>query len=167
MVQTGSSGALMACIRLGGGHAQRNPELNCGTGAGAAFDAAPSAGELGAFSDEYQAEVAGAIFDVGRVIAHAVVDYPDQVAVLDVKELNRDGAGTGVLAHIRQDLQDVSVYEQCGAVRSRGTHPVVQPVGDPGVSVHLLQVDSQGRIQAAFFQVRWPEVENELAQVAG
>src|SRR6516225_4295527 len=167
MVRTGSSGALMACIRLGGGHAQRNPELNCGTGAGAAFDAAPSAGELGAFSDEYEAEVARAVFDVGRVVAHAVVDYPDQVAVLDIKELNRDGAGSSVLAYVRQYLQDVSVYQQGGAVRSPGAQPVVQPVGDPGVGVHLVQVDPQGRTQAATYQARWPEVENKLAQVAG
>src|SRR5690349_23607090 len=114
MGRAGSSGALMACIRLGGGHAERNPELDSGAGAGAAFDAAPSAGELGAFSDKYQAKVAGAVFDIGRVIAHAVVDDPDQAAILDVKELNRDGASPGVLAHVRQDLQDVPVYQQGG-----------------------------------------------------
>jgi len=56
----------MACIRLGGGLAERNPELDGGADAGAAFDAAPSAGEFGAFSDEDQAEVAGAVFGVSK-----------------------------------------------------------------------------------------------------
>src|SRR5690242_2258972 len=149
MVRDGSSGALMALSRFGGGHAQRNPELDCGTGAGAAFDAAPSAGELGTFPDENEPEVARAVFDVGRVVAHAVVDYPDQVAVLDIMEFNRDRAGPGVFAYVRQDLQDVSVYQQGDAVRSPGAQPVVQPVGDPGIGVHVLQVGPQGRAQAA------------------
>src|ERR1700722_15592865 len=167
MGRAGSSGAFMACIRIGGGLAERNPELDRGTGAGAAFDTAPPAGELGAFSYEDQAEVAGAVLDVGRVVAHAVIDDPDQVTVLDHKELNRDGTGPGVVAHVRQDFQDVSVYQQGGTVRNPGTQPFVQPVGDPGVSAYLLQVNPQGGAQVAVFQARWPEVENELAQVAG
>jgi hypothetical protein len=47
-----SAGELMARLRLGGGFAERNPELDSGAGAGAAFDSAPSPGEFGAFPDE-------------------------------------------------------------------------------------------------------------------
>jgi hypothetical protein len=109
--------------------------------------------------------VAEAVFDGARVIAHAIVDDPDQAAVLDVNELNRDGAGPGVLAHVRQSLPDVPVYQQVGTVRGVGTQPVIQPVSDPGLTVHSLQVHSQGSPQAAVFQARRPEVKDQLAQV--
>ena len=42
----------MTRLRLGGGLAERNPELDSGARAGAAFDSAPSPGEFGAFPDE-------------------------------------------------------------------------------------------------------------------
>src|ERR1700751_3469426 len=99
-----SSGELVARLRLCGGLAERNPELDSGARAGAAFDSAPSPGEFGALPDERKPQMTGAVFDVGRIIAHAVVDDPDQATVFDVKELDRDGAGPGVLAHVRQGL---------------------------------------------------------------
>src|ERR1700759_3572726 len=161
-----SSGKLVARLRLGGGLAERNPELDSGAGAGAAFDSAPSPGEFGALPDERQPQMTGAVFDVGWIIAHAVVDYPDQAAVLDVKELDRDGAGQGLLAYIAQGLPDGPVYQLGRAVRSAGAYPVIQPVGDPGLRVHLLQVNPQRGPQAAVFQARRLEVVNNLTQVA-
>jgi hypothetical protein len=81
--RAGSSGKLMARLRLGGGLAERNPELDSGAGAGAAFDSAPSPSEFGALPDERQPQMTGAVFDVGRIIARAVIDYPDQAAVVE------------------------------------------------------------------------------------
>jgi hypothetical protein len=107
----------------------------------------------------------GAVFDVGRIIADSVVDYPDQAAILDVKELDRDGAGPGVLSHVRQRPPNGPVNEEGGAVRKVGSEPVIQPVCDPGIGALLLQVNLQRRPQAAVFQAGRPEVGNDLAQL--
>jgi hypothetical protein len=45
----------------------------------------------------------GPALDICRIITHAVVDYPAQAAVLEVKELDRDGAGPGTFFLLCQD----------------------------------------------------------------
>src|SRR5262249_52806535 len=65
-------GASIACFAPAGGDGEGDPEFDGGAGAGGAFDAAPAADGLDAFAHEDQAEVAGAVFDVGGAVADAV-----------------------------------------------------------------------------------------------
>src|SRR5260370_10258026 len=94
----------MTGLRPGGRHVDRHPELDRRPAARCTFDSAPSPGDLRPFPHEGQAEVAGPALDLSRAVAHAIVGDLRQAAAADVMELDPDGRGPGVLAHVNQRL---------------------------------------------------------------
>jgi hypothetical protein len=155
----------MVCRRHGGRLGEWYPELDSGASTRTAFDPAPSSGEQSAFPHQHQAEVARTSFDVSGVVAYAVIDHSDQAPVLDFVKFDRDGIGSGMLAYVNQGFPDYPVDEQGGAAGDENTPLVVEPVGDTGVSVHLLEAHPQGCAKAAVFQTGWPEAEAKQAQL--
>src|SRR5215469_3146386 len=101
-----------------GRSAEGNPELHRRPVTRRAFDAAPSASDLGAFPHEGQAKVTRAVFDFRGVIADAVVHDPDQAAAVDVSELHPHGCRARMLADVCQRLLDDSVYQHGGRTGS-------------------------------------------------
>src|SRR5215472_13680539 len=138
-------GASIACFAAGGGQGEGDPEFDGGAGAGGAFDAAPAAGGLDSFAHEDQAEVPGAVFDVGGAVADAVVgDAGEQ----DVGECFAGGA----------------VDDHVGGAGGLGGAGVVEVAGDAGVGVHVVEVGAQGGGDVAVAGGGGAQVEDELAQ---
>src|SRR5215467_1861020 len=157
-------GASIAGFVPAGGDGEGDPEFDGGPGAGGAFDAAPAADGLDAFAHEDQAEVAGAVFDVGGAVADAVVGDAGEQAVGDVGEVDADGGGAGVLADVGEGFAGGAVDDGVGADGGLGGAGVVEAVGDAGVGAHVLEVGAQGRGDAAVVGDDGAQVEDELAQ---
>src|SRR5215472_11241408 len=159
-------GASIACFAAAGGQGEGDPEFDGGAGAGGAFGAAPAADGLDAFAHEDQAEVAGAVFDVGGAVADAVVGDAHEQAVGDVEELDGDGGGAGVLADVGEGFAGGAVDDHVGADGGFGGAGVVEVVGDAGVGAQLVEVGAQGGGEAAVVGDGGAQVEDELAEPA-
>src|SRR5690348_10987522 len=95
-----SCAGLTSRLRLRAAAVDGDPELHRGPGPGGAFYAAPPSCKLGPLAHQRQAEVARAVFHLCGVVADAVVDDAYQASVVDVEELDLNGARLGVLAHV-------------------------------------------------------------------
>src|SRR5215472_8456256 len=157
-------GASIACFAAGGGQGEGDPEFDGGAGAGGAFDAAPAAGGLDSFAHEDQAEVPGAVFDVGGAVADAVVGDAGEQAVGEVEEGDGDGGGFGVLADVGECFAGGAVDDHVGGAGGLGGAGVVEVAGDAGVGVHVVEVGAQGGGDVAVAGGGGAQVEDELAQ---